>query len=69
MNRATEMRLSRLELAGGERTIRPVFRVIGDSAEDCNEHIQDMIKKGQAKDDDFFISRIIVPPPCVRPAN
>jgi hypothetical protein len=41
-------------------------RVIGDSAEECEEQRQAMIEAGEADEADDFMFRIIVTP-CMRP--
>jgi hypothetical protein len=59
-----ENRLSKLEAkAPPSEDDWKVFRVIGDSDEECQAAIDRLIASGEARSHDRFISRIIVSPP------
>ena len=56
-----ETRLRKLESLAPS-LLRPSHRVIGDSAEECEERRRDMIEAGEAEEADEFMFRIIVDP-------
>jgi hypothetical protein len=58
-----ENRLSKLEAKAPAEHDWKVFRVIGDSREECQAAIDRLIASGEARPTDHFVSRIIVDPP------
>jgi hypothetical protein len=58
-----ESRLSKLEARAPSGDDWKVFRVIGDSAEECQAAIDQLIASGEALPSDRFVSRVIVDPP------
>jgi hypothetical protein len=58
-----ENRLSKLEAKAPADDDWKVFRVIGDSEEECQAAIDRLIASGEARPTDHFVSRIIVSPP------
>ena len=59
-----ENRLSKLEAkAPPSEDDWKVFRVIGDSAEECQAAIDRLIASGEALPSDRFVRRVIVYPP------
>ena len=61
-----EGRLSKLEAKAPIGDDWKVFRVIGDSAEECQAEIEKLIPSGEARSTDHFVSRIIVDPVRLR---
>ena len=59
MNRSIIARLEQLEQAQPEAQ-RRVFRVIGDSVEECDARISELKRDQGATDDDLFITRLMV---------
>ena len=57
-----ENRLSKLEAKAPAEDDWKVFRVIGDSKEECQAAIERLIASGEARRTDHFVSRIIVSP-------
>lgn len=57
-----EGRLSKLEAKAPSGDDWKVFRVIGDSAKECQAAIDRLIASGEARLTDRFVSRIIVRP-------
>jgi hypothetical protein len=67
-----EGRLSKLEAKAPSGDDWKVFRVIGDSAEECQAAIDRLIAGGEARSTDQFVSRIIIDPvtrPSHQPSN
>jgi hypothetical protein len=58
-----ENRLSKLEAKAMSDDDWKVFRVIGNSDEECQAAIDRLIASGEARPTDHFVSRIIVSPP------
>jgi hypothetical protein len=58
-----ENRLSKLEAKTVSDDDFRVFRVIGDSDEECQAAIDRLIACGEARPTDHFVSRVIVSPP------
>jgi hypothetical protein len=58
-----ENRISKLEAKAPAEDDWKVFRVIGDSREECQAAIDQLIASGEARQCDHFVSRIIVSPP------
>jgi hypothetical protein len=58
-----ENRLSKLESKAPSGDDWKVFRVIGDSDEECQAGIDRLIASGEALPTDHFMCRIIVSPP------
>jgi hypothetical protein len=58
-----ESRLSKLEAKAPSGDDWKVFRVIGDSDEECQAAIDRLIASGEALPTDRFVSRVIVAPP------
>jgi hypothetical protein len=56
-------RISKLEAKAMPGDDFKVFRVIGDSDEECQAAIDRLIASGEARPTDHFVSRIIVDPP------
>jgi hypothetical protein len=61
-------RLSKLEAKAPIGEDWKVFRVIGDSAEECQAAIDRLIASGEARSTDHFVSRLIVDP-VIRPSH
>jgi hypothetical protein len=57
-----EHRLAKLEAKAPAADDWKVFRVIGDSAEECQAAIDRLIASGEARSTDQFVSRLIVDP-------
>jgi hypothetical protein len=57
-----ENRLSKLEAKAPAEDDWKVFRVIGDSEEECQAGIDRLIASGEAQPTDHFICRLIVSP-------
>jgi hypothetical protein len=57
-----EGRLSKLEAKAPSGDDWKVFRVIGDSAEECQAAIERLIASGEARLTDRFVCRLIVSP-------
>ena len=57
-----EGRLSKLEARAPSGDDWRVFRVIGDSAEECQAAIDRLIASGEARPTDQFVSRLIIDP-------
>jgi hypothetical protein len=62
-----ESRLSKLEAKAPSGDDWKVFRVIGNSDEECQAGIDRLIASGEALRTDRFISRVIVSLPASRP--
>ena len=58
-----ENRLSKLEAKAVSDDDFRVFRVIGNSDEECQAAIDRLIESREARPTDHFVSRIIVSPP------
>jgi hypothetical protein len=58
-----EGRLSRLEAKAPSGDDWKVFRVIGDSDEECQAAIDRLLASGEALPSDRFVCRLIVDPP------
>jgi hypothetical protein len=58
-----ENRLSKLEAKAVSDDDWKVFRVIGNSDEECQAAIDRLIASGEARPTDHFVSSIIVSPP------
>ena len=58
-----ENRLSKLEAKSVSDDDFKVFRVIGNSDEECQAAIDRLLASGEARSTDHFVSRIIVSPP------
>jgi hypothetical protein len=56
-------RLSKLEAKAPSEDDWKVFRVIGDSEEQCQAGIDRLIASGEARPTDRFMCRLIVSPP------
>ncbi|SHN66266.1 hypothetical protein SAMN05444170_0889 [Bradyrhizobium erythrophlei] len=63
-----EQRLSKLEAKVPAGDDWKVFRVIGDSAEECQAAIDGLIASGEARESDQFVCRVIIDP-VVRRSN
>jgi hypothetical protein len=57
-----EIRLSKLESKAPSGDDWKVFRVIGDSDEECQAGINRLISSGEAQPSDHFVCRLIVSP-------
>jgi hypothetical protein len=55
-------RLLKLEAKAPAGVDWKVFRVIGDSAEECQAAIDRLIASGEARQTDHFVSRLIIDP-------